>query len=193
MYHVIRRIHLFCGLLLLVFVLMYFLSGYVIIHESWFKRSEPKNTIHTEALDAPKNLSDDALSQYLQKTFDLRGQRAPADHRSDGSTRFLFLRPGTTHEAVVASGGKEVTITSKRFDVANIANGMHRLRGYHGGWLYCLWACFYDLASLALILFALSGIFLWYKSTHRRLVGVICLSLSLSFSAAMVLYLMLSK
>jgi len=32
-----------------------------------------------------------------------------------------------------------------------------------GGWLYDLWAVVYDLASASMILFALSGIYLWHQ------------------------------
>ena len=35
-YNVIRRIHLYAGLVVLVFLMMYFASGYVMIHRQWF-------------------------------------------------------------------------------------------------------------------------------------------------------------
>jgi hypothetical protein len=56
-----------------------------------------------------------------------------------------------------------------------------------------IWAVLYDLASAALILFAITGIFLWYKSTSRRLPGVVCLAASFGFTASMVIYLVIRR
>jgi hypothetical protein len=122
--------------------------------------------------------------------FDTRGIEELLDIES---RQFNYARPGTTFEAVVSPDGKQVAITSKEFGFVGLANGMHRLHGYGGGRIYDAWAFLYDLASAALILFALTGIILWYQSTSRRLPGLICLGLSFSFSAAMILYLLYRK
>ena len=193
MYHFNRRIHLAASLGLLFFVLMYFTTGFVMIHGQSFKRSAPSTTTHTEPLQYSGDGSDDGMSQYLQDTFQLRGKRQPAKTRSDGSRQFLFTRPGTTFEAVVAPDGKQATIVEKKFGLVDMVHGMHRLHGYGGGWFYCLWAFVCDLASVAVIVFALTGIYLWYRFCSKRLPGLICLGLSFGFSAAMILYLMLSK
>lgn len=193
LYQFIRRVHLFTGLLLLAYVLLYFLTGYVMIHAKWFGKNEPKTSIRKEPLSHFEAASDEAMSQHLQETFGLRGQRGPVNHRPDGSVRFGFARPGTSFEALVSPDGKQVTITEKDFAFAGIANGLHRLRGYHGGGIYVLWSLLYDLASFSLILFAVTGVFLWYKGTARKWPGLVFLSAGFGFTAAMILYLMFSK
>jgi hypothetical protein len=193
MYHLIRRIHLFTGLILLMFVLMYVVSGYVMIHPNWFGERTPTVSERTELASFPTGLSDTALATHLQEAFGLRGQSSPPEHRRDGSTRFNFVRPGTTFQAVLSADGKRLTITRKDFGFSGLANGMHRLRGYHGGWLYCLWSLLYDLASLGLIVFGITGALLWYQSASRRLAGWVCLGASCGFAAAMVCYLMWAK
>ena len=193
MYPLIRRIHLFTGLLLLVFVLMYFASGYVMIHNGWFNKPGPVTSTRTVALNYSGDASDEALSRHLQETFDLRGKRNPPNHRKDGSRQFNFTRPGTTFEAVVSQDVRQVSITRKESGFVGLANGMHRLHGYGGGRIYDAWALLYDLASAALILFAITGIVLWYQSTPQRLPGLICLGLSFGFSTAMILYLLYRK
>ena len=193
MYLLIRRIHLFTGLLLLLFVFMYFVSGYVIIHRPWFGKNAPKTSTRTETLEFNGETSEEAMAKFLQDRFDLRGRSGAIKHRPDGSVQFNFARPGTIHEAVVASEGKQVTITSKEFGFADLANGMHRLHGYKGGWLYWVWALFFDLASAALIVFALTGVVLWYQMGGNRIPGLICLLVSFGFTAAMISYLMWTK
>jgi hypothetical protein len=193
MHHLIRRIHLFAGLALLVFVLMYFVSGYVIVHRPWFGSNQPKTSTRQEPIEVPADLSEEGLSRYLQDKLGLRGQRRPANHQSDGSLRFSFVRPGTSYEVVIPAGQKEAKITERHGGGAEVLNGMHRLHGYRGGGLYVIWAIIYDLASAALIVFALSGIILWYQSTRPRWPGWCCLGLSFGFTASMVAYLLVSK
>jgi hypothetical protein len=193
MYQLVRRVHLFTGLGLLLFVLMYFFTGYVIIHGKWFGQSESKTSVRTETMEAPPGLSEEGMSIHLQERFDLRGQRGAVNHRPDGSARFTFGRPGTAIEALVAPGGRQVTITERKFDFRGTANGFHRLRGYRGGAFYLGWTVLYDLASAALILFAITGIFLWYKSTARRWPGLLCLAASFGFTASMVIYLLVRR
>lgn len=192
-YPLLRRIHLFTGLMLLVFVLMYFVTGYVMIHAKWFGGREAKTTKYTEKLDINGNVADDVLVRRLQTELGFKGQPSDPEHRKDGSTRLSFTRPGTGFQVVVVLGTNLVTVTRKDFGFAGVANGMHRLRGYHGGWRYWAWSLLYDLASLSLIVFALTGILLWYQSTARRLPGWLCLTAGFGFTASMVLYLMLSK
>lgn len=48
----------------------------------------------------------------------------------------------------------------------------------------------YDVAGAALIVFPISGIFLWYKTSRNRLAGAGVLAAGLCFTAATILYLM---
>jgi hypothetical protein len=192
-YPSLRRIHLFTGLILLVFVLMYFVTGYVMIHAKWFGGREAKTTKYTEKLDINGTMADDVLVRRLQTELGFKGQPSDPEHRKGGSIRLSFTRPGTAFQLVIVPGTNLVTVTRKDFGFAGVANGMHRLRGYNGGWRYCAWSLLYDLASLALIVFALTGILLWYASTSRRLTGWLCLAAGCGFTASTVLYLMLSK
>jgi hypothetical protein len=193
MYQLVRRLHLFTGLGLLLFILMYFVTGYVMIHSQWFGNSQPKTLVHTEPLEFPPGLSEEGMSRYLQERFDLRGQPGSVNRRPDGSRRFTFGRPGTAVEALVDAGGRQVTLTEKKLPFRGTANGFHRLRGYRGGAFYMVWAALYDLASAALILFAITGIFLWYQSTLLRWPGLLCLAASFGFTASMVVYLVVRR
>ena len=193
MYHFFRRIHLFTGLLLLVFVLMYFLTGYVMIHGNWFGSNEPKTSVETNSFAFVANETDSALATRLQRQFSLSGQSSTPERRKDGSLRLNYVRPGTTIQTVINPVTRQIVITRKEFAFHGLANGLHRLRGYHGGWQYWIWSLLYDLASLALIVFAITGVVLWYQSTARHVAGWICLAASCGFTTAMILYLMLSK
>ncbi len=67
MYESIRKIHYYSGLAILTFVVMYFLTGYLMIRHSLMPQSEPvKNTV-VESLDHNHpEMSSQEVSVYLQ-------------------------------------------------------------------------------------------------------------------------------
>lgn len=96
------------------------------------------------------------------------------------------------YEAVVAADGQSVRIVESAESLRRTLVGFHRLHGYGGGLLYDVWTLLYDLASLSLIVFAFSGIYMWYKLTTRRSIGWIVLGASFTYAAAIVSYLLYS-
>jgi hypothetical protein len=83
-----------------------------------------------------------------------------------------------------------VRITTQNENAIETMVGFHRLHGYGGGNVYNVWAFFYDLASLSLILFAFTGIYLCYTLTKRQLLGWNFLGFSYGYAAITILYLM---
>jgi hypothetical protein len=188
-YTVFRKVHLYSGLAILAFVIMYFVTGYPMIHHDWFPQSEPLKTTRTESLVYTGAKEPVAYSIYLQETFKLRGKPTRQRQLKDGSWEFHYSRPGTTYEAVVAPGGDSVRITTAREKPIKTMTAFHELHGY-GGMLYSVWAFLYDLASFSLIVFAVTGIYLWYRLTKKKLLGWICLLISYGYATVTVLYCM---
>ena len=189
MYDTIRRIHLYTGVGLLAFVVMYFATGYVLIHHDWFPASQPTESTRQEPLSASAGASPEEFSALLQRQFDLAGKRQPPARMKDGGWKFEYFRPGVVHEAVVPPGGGTVRITTSHFPTHQTLVHFHRMHGYGGGWVYDLWMVMYDLASASMIVFAVSGIYLWYKLTKRHLLGWVMLAVSFSFAIGTLLYL----
>lgn len=189
-YTLLRKVHLYSGLVILAFVIMYFVTGYVIIHQNWLPKPEPVKTTRTESLVYTGSKEPAAYSMYLQKVFDLRGQLARPRWLQDGSVQFRYVRPGTVHEAVVAPGGDSVRISTQQVNFVETMTRFHELHGYGRGMLYDVWALLYDFASLSLIVFAFTGIYLWYRLTKKKLLGWICLGVSYGYAAVTILYLM---
>ena len=192
MYEITRKIHLYAGLAILTFVVMYFLTGYLMIKHDLLPEDKPVKKTVVERLDQDlPEMSNQEFSVYLQDRFDLKGKRnVPGRPRKDGTWRFTYYRPGFTSVAVVSSDGKEVEITTTAQGARGVIIGLHRLHGYGGGWLYDIWAFMYDLASLALIVFPVSGFILWFRTSRRKLAGSLVLACGFSVPAAIVLYLM---
>jgi hypothetical protein len=188
-YDTIRRIHLYTGVGLLAFVVMYFVTGYVLIHHDWFPGAEPVKSTREETLTPAPGLSPEEYAVLLQRQCGLAGKRQPPVRMKDGGWKFAYARPGLAHEVVVPPSGDRVRITTSQSSTRETLVHFHRLHGYGGGRLYDLWMVLYDLASASMIVFALSGIYLWYKLTKRRLLGWTLLAASFAFATGTVLYL----
>ena len=91
----------------------------------------------------------------------------------------------------VPPDGQVMKVTERIHSFGQTMNVMHRFHGYGDGPMYNAWAALYDLASLSLIVFAVTGVVLWWKLTKNRLLGWICLLAGAGFTASMVIYLKL--
>lgn len=189
MYQFIRRIHLFTALFLMTFVVMYFATGYTMVHEGLLDNPDPEKKTRAARLKYKGEKTPEAYALHLQEAFGLAGKRLPPQRLEDGRWKFEYFRPGRFYEAVVSAAGDSVRITESREHLRRTLTGFHRMHGYGGGWLYDGWVVCYDLASASLILFALTGIYMWYKLTQRRLLGWLLLLASFGYAAATVCYL----
>jgi hypothetical protein len=195
MYNAIRKVHLYTGLVVLLFLMMYFVSGYVIIHRPWFggQQGKPPANVRTEPLAGYAGSREpEALAAYLAERFELRGRVnvPPAARQPAKAIRFNVVRPGTIQQVEVPNDGDTVTITTTRENVAGVLAQLHRVHGYGGGWIWNAFVFFNDLASASCIVFALTGVYLWWKTVKRKIWGVLCLGASCAYTIGMIHYLM---
>jgi hypothetical protein len=189
MYQLVRRIHLFSGSIIMAFLMMYFVSGYMMIHRPWFLRPLPPATVETAPLEAGLPVNVDQLAVYVKEKFQLRGRlQYPQTQPKDGK-RFWVLRPGVMLRVDVPADQRQITFTNQRAGLVGTLIMLHKVRGYDDQWLFDLYALFCDLAGLSMILFAVSGVYLWWKRTRNRTWGIVCLGASCVYGMGMVLYL----
>lgn len=194
MYSRLRQIHLYSSFILMAFVVMYFVTGYVLTRGNLFGKASETTSTRTAAVDASKlsaSPNEPAFSAALQTQLAIHGQRSEGKHLKNGSWQFKYFRPGVLTEVNLAADLKSASVKEQRLGWQRIMIGFHRLHGYGGGTLYNLWAFFYDLASAAMIVFAITGVLLWYRMVKNHKPGFILLAGSLAFTVATIAYLKL--
>ena len=172
MYNRIRQIHLFAAFILTVFVLMYFLSGFVMIFE--FERKDISQIKEIKEIPGIRGVSGDNLAILIMDQFHVTGQYQV--RKADGRTVINFRHPGTESNVVILPGSDSVEVTTIKKNFVNTLHQFHRLHGYHGGMNYKAWAFAYDLTALSMILFAITGVYLWYKTEQNKWPGLILLT-----------------
>ena len=201
MYNVIRKIHLYSGLVILVFLMMYFVSGYVMIHRPWFGgqsgqaaggRANGKHSPATPGAREPEPLGA-RTSSSVSAPRPARTSRRRRGNRGH-PIRFNVVRPGTIQQVDIPHDGDAVTITTRRAKTSPACSCNSTASTVTAaGRIWNTFVFFNDLASASCILFALSGIYLWWKTAKRKIWGVLCLAASCAYTAGTILYLMYAR
>ena len=185
MYTLIRRIHLYSAFIIAPFLLMYFVTGGVMILEDVFPRINKETINQKMAID--RDAPDRRTLKDVCERFDIYGELSTKPS-SNGRTAYHFFRPGYRAE-ISFINADSVQLRIHEGTMASVMNDFHRLRGYKGSWTHLAWAFLYDLSCVALIVFAFSGVYLWWKLERNKRTGVIFLIVSTSITAFTILYL----
>jgi len=166
---------------------MYFATGFMMTHSDWFSHSDPK----VEKVEHPLNLASEInlskLPAFIQEEFNIRGQRKESRVNAEGEIRIDFIRPGHHYEAIIPPDKKTVTIITQKEDMYRTLVVFHRLHEFGGGGVYNLYVLLMDLSSIALLVFAFSGLFMWFKLSKRKLFGLLALGLSIGYTLFVIL------
>lgn len=114
-----------------------------------------------------------------------------AEKNNDGSLYFEYSKPGGSFAITILPGGAKSIVKTTQFTAAGTMVGFHRVHGYGGGWLYDFYILMMDLASIATILFGMTGLYLWYKLMRKKKKwGIIILTGSFGYTIMIILWLM---
>jgi len=189
MYNVIRKIHLYCGLIILIFLMMYFVSGYMMAHRPWFLTAPPPPTTQTAQLASTGARPVEQLAADVQKQLGLVGRIEFPQNQPAEMTRFWVVRPGVMMRVDIPAREHIIHVSTQRVGLVGTLIMLHKVCGYDGQLIFDIYAFFCDLAGLSMILFAISGVYLWWRRVKNHFWGAICLIASCAYAAGMVLYL----
>jgi hypothetical protein len=188
-YPLFRKIHGYSGLMLLLFVVMYFVTGLPIVHPGLLPASEPRVTTDRVGLSLEGEPTADELSRHVQEVTAFRGRAVSTVRDDDGRWQLAYERPGTSLRVEVGPDLATASVREEDRGLRGRVVELHRLHGFHGGIAFGLWGLLYDLVSVSMIVFALSGIYLWYRRTRDRRLGWVMLAVSWGFALFTTVYL----
>lgn len=186
MYQMIRKIHLFATLILATFVFMYFATGFVMIFEETFQRKATNVETIKEKINGVGSMELDSLLTWAIERFDLSGQFDVEE--TDELRTVRFSHPGTTVRLKVLRDYDSVHVEISKGNFISVMHQYHRLHRYEGGLNYYAWAFVYDLSAISMIVFAITGVYLWYKTERKRLVGWLVLLASTLLTGSTIFY-----
>ena len=171
----IRRVHMFTGLFLGPWMLMYALSTLVMTHRefvrSFYSSANPAMVTERE-LDYSRTFPESATREQI-------GQQILQDVGLDGTH---YVSGGKEGKPIVINRQQALTprritfdptthkirIEREEFRASNFLERMHRRRGYTSYTLSNTWGLTVDVAVVTMAFWSLSGIWLWWELKSTR-------------------------
>jgi hypothetical protein len=178
-YVVVRDLHLYFGLFISPFVLVFAVSVFVLVH-SWLpaaRQQPPARTVQN--LSLPASIDFAALRTVLPQigvTGEITSIRPIAkEHRVVLSVSV----PGSEIQADLNLNTASALITERSNSTWNALVDLHKMPGPHnanlrGNWLYMkLWKWLADATVYLVLFISISGIYLWAVLRGERRIGLI--------------------
>jgi len=179
-----RSLHLYTGLFLGPWFLVYATSGFVLNHNAFFiklagmpqSQFEP---IREETFSAPGGFpgTNEAQAKALLQHLELEGPHVVA--RVSNAQRLIVLRMsggGNYRVTWTRASGDLVVERQRPFRYRRLLHFLHFRSGYRQPYLVSrVWALMVDAVTISMWLWVVSGIYLWAKMPRKRWAGVICI------------------
>lgn len=188
---VLRRTHMYLALFLGPWVVMYAVSTMAMNHRELFVGmygrgpapfEKVRETTYPGGFAAGAGSSE--MTVALLRHLDLEGAHNTPPPRPDGTLVFQrqdIIRP---YRITYTPGDGKVVVERARFQWNALMNTLHRRRGYqHEYALDDAWAVTVDLFIVAAVLWALSGLWMWWEMKATRRWGAVSLAIGVAVFA----------
>ena len=154
----VKKIHLYSSLLTVTMLIMYIITSFMMMHHDHFKieRQEQSKTIGI----AHNALSNDLWKSFLEK-HGVHGRLIQKYSNKSGDQFKKYENVGSSHLITLYNNKDSIHIKSNKQNLSGKLIGFHKMRGYGGPFQYNIFAFLLDLTAISLILFAITGVFLW--------------------------------
>ena len=185
-----RQIHLFTSFFMLIFMLLYTFTGFVMSKHEWFPHGPAAIEEQTYLLPFTADTSHiEQLAEKLASTYDLSGRISHA-YTWQKKLEITFNRPGYVSKILFNQKLDSISIKKeKKATFGEISTRINRIHGFSGGPLYVTWAFLLDLAGLSAILFGTTGVVMWYRVRKKFWYGWFFLILPILISGLYFFYL----
>src|SRR5437762_12592804 len=188
-YRLIRDLHLYFGLFISPFVLVFSISVFFLVH-SWRPRiaSETSTTRIVSALPLPGDLqmlSGRPLIDALKPALEKAGVRGEVGfvRRMVKEEKLIIpvMIPGRETIVTINMASREATIVTRETGLADAMATLHRSPGEPApairmNWFYMqAWRWLADTTAYLILFISVSGIYLWYVLRAERRVGFVLL------------------
>jgi hypothetical protein len=179
---ILRRTHMYLALFLFPWVLVYTLSTLAMNHHSHLRtagegppRWEPVAERSYARDFAPETPAAGRARQIL-RDLDLDGAYTTSKPAPDGTLVINRQDPIRPKRITYRPRDHRVTVEAQPFTKTSFLERMHRRRGFQQRYFAdIVWGSLVDLFILAMIVWALSGLWMWWEMKVTRLFGAIAL------------------
>jgi len=184
---IVRSVHLYTGLFLMPWMLIYAASAFFLNHgpafRAWFDITPPKLQLVREVdfapLDSFPKIAKEQAAAMLQH-LELEGAHRVLPAQSNArQLEILRIRGGGNYVVTWHRLDKKIVVQQQQpFSYIRLVNFLHFKAGYGQPYpAHIVWAVVVDVVALSIAFWALSGIYIWARRPKKRLLGAVSASL----------------
>ncbi len=187
----LRQIHLYLGLFLAPWMLIYALSTMAMNHREYFKEhyggTPAKWQVEKEQTLAPP-FKADASAQEMAASI-LQGVNEYGNFNANLSRDRQKLTinrsdPVTPRRFTYTPSDGKLVIEKQEFRTTSFLEGLHRRRGFQSSFVPDrLWGASVDLVIISMVLWVLSGVWMWWSLKPTRRLGMVMAGLGCALFA----------
>jgi len=188
-YRILRDLHLYLGLFVSPFVLLFAVSVFFLNHgKVMASGGRPLPTC--EALSIPADISDaqgrDAVDRVRQVLDQCRVRGEVGSIRNEREAQRLTVvvwKPGSETTVVMDVARRSATLSRRATTVWETISYLHKSPGPHlvairGNWLWTrVWRWFADGTIYLLLFISATGVYLWLAIRAERRAGIVLLAI----------------
>jgi hypothetical protein len=183
----VRILHLYFGLFLSPFILIYGISAITFNHPDWINRISPVKQlpqIKTRLDKIPFQTTDLETALALNQLLDIKGE---IDYVNKGENYFSYPvnKPGITTRVKINLLNDSVWIDREKQGFLRSLSYLHKMPGPHnekirGNSIFIkIWKALSNSIVYMLLFLSISGVYLWYFLKVERNMGLFSLALGL--------------
>lgn len=195
-YPTIRMLHLYFGLFISPFVLIFSISVIIFNHPGFINRVNPAialPNIKTKLNKIPYDTTDLQTAKAIIRKLNIIGE---IDYisKKDSSISFPVTKPGLRSYVTVNTTNDSVLITQKYEGALRSTAYLHSMPGPHnvslrGNSVFLkIWRILADAVVYILLFLTASGVFLWYILKAERVIGMYALVVGVFFFVGIILF-----
>jgi hypothetical protein len=187
----VRRIHMFTGLFLAPWMVMYALSTLVMAHHQFvnsFYSSQSPALSKERELDYSRsfstNMTRDQIAQQILQDVGMEGAYSVSGGRN-GSPLLIQRQHALPQRRITFNSSQnKIVIEKEEFRTPTVLERMHRRRGYHQPYaLEDTWGFTVDVAVVTMVFWSLSGLWLAWEIKAARFWAALSLATGLGLFA----------
>ena len=177
-----RRVHIWLGLYMVLFLWVFAVSGLFMNHPDWFA-GQPERSVVEQAIVMPETGTDLDRAHDLMGQLNLQGEVVFRGEMPAGKFNFMALRPNLRQFVSVDVATSNATVRRADLSAAGTLGELHTFTGVRGiygerrsvrDWLPTrVWSIGMDALSVGLILIVLSSLYMAWRRWRAERVGVI--------------------
>lgn len=192
----VRALHLYIGLFISPFVLIYAISVLVFDHPQLINKINPakETPVENVKLDSvPMRGTDLLTARAILKKLDIIGE-VDYTNKKDSSMFFPVRTPGKSIKINVNTHSGMVSIARTELGALRGTTYMHAMPGPHNAAIrgnsgfIKVWRYLVDTTIYSLLFLTISGVFLWYFLKSERKLGVFAAAIGILVLMGLLLF-----